>query len=69
MESLTQNISVAVRIRPILSYENSSHIVWNPISFSSLQSIRNEKTFEYDKVYPSNSTNQRIFDEMAKAKI
>ena len=69
MESVSENISVAVRLRPLLPHDNPSHQAWDPASFSDLLSVRGDKKFTFDKVYPTNSTTQRIFDEMCEAHI
>jgi centromeric protein E len=62
-------ISVAVRIRPVLSFENPNQLAWDPSSFTSLTSLKTQKTFEFDKVYGMTSTTQRIFDEMCEPRI
>ncbi len=62
-------VSVAVRIRPALSFENTNQVTWDPRSFSSLTCLKNDKNFEFDKVYGMNSTTQRIFDEMCESRV
>jgi centromeric protein E len=69
MEYFSENISVAVRIRPLFSYDNPSKIAWDPASYSCLRSVCDEKKFEFDKVYGMNSSTQRIFDEMCEQPI
>jgi hypothetical protein len=39
------------------------------MSFTSLRSLKDNKTFDFDKVYSTNSTTQRIFDEMCESRI
>lgn len=69
MESTSENISVAVRLRPLLPYDNPSQIAWDACSFTDLHACRTDKKFQFDKVYPMNSTTQRIFDEMCENRI
>ena len=69
MSYLTENISVAVRIRPVLSFDNLQQISFDAISFTRLMSLKDEKTYEFDKVYGMNSTTQRIFDELCESRI
>ena len=69
MELISENITVAIRVRPILSYESFLHVAWDPISYSRLKCLKNDKIFEFEKIYPPTSTTQRIFDEVAEARI
>lgn len=69
MANLAENINVAVRLRPILVHETPSNLSWAPASNSTLSSIQENKTFDFDKVYDTNSTTQRIFDELCEFRI
>lgn len=64
-------VKVFVRIRPPTDKESSSHeptsvVVTNNGSAISVNDGKKDSMFMYDRVFPSESTNKQIFDEVAK---
>ncbi|CAG9332355.1 unnamed protein product [Blepharisma stoltei] len=66
MVSTSENIKVAVRIRPFLSNENPMLAAWEVTSNTSIKSKKGDKQFSFDRLYGMNSTTQRIFDEIGE---
>ena len=68
MDANTENITVAVRIRPMLPTDNISDTIWDS-SNSSVRCLKTDEKFDFDKTYSMNSSTQRIFDEVLESKI
>jgi centromeric protein E len=69
MSCHSENITVAVRIRPVLPFDVSQTPGFDPLSFTSLKSLQSDKSYEFDRVYSTASTTQRLFDEVCESRV
>jgi hypothetical protein len=67
-EAKTENISVSVRIRPLLMRELNSgqQCTWISQGNNCIVDAETQKFFAYDRVYSDASTNVEVFEGSAK---
>lgn len=68
MNPSKENITVAVRIRPLQERELSSgsEISWERSDITTIKEVKGTREFYFDRVYDQSTTTSQIFNDIAK---
>lgn len=68
MNPSKENITVAVRIRPLMDRElvNGSEISWERSDATTIKELKGTREFFFDRVYDPSTTTPQIFNDIAR---
>jgi len=68
MNPSKENITVAVRIRPLMDREltNGSEISWERSDSTTIKELKGTREFFFDRVYDPSTTTPQIFSDIAR---